>query len=262
MKRFTSIAVALVIATVVVALGIAAAKPAWLPSWARPGAVANREDPGLFCKEHGVPEKFCTLCHEELKTTLMLCKEHGNIPEDICTLCHPEVEKKYQIEMCPKGHGLPKEFCVECGKSPSASTPRRTTAGVPRTTSPKHSVRSACSTRSRHSMRREKTLPPAACPIVRLASAKLARQVGIQTAEAVEETHAHTADRPTPRRRTTPTAYAEIARASAGFLREVRADLGQKVQQGDVLAVVDSAEVSAAKAQFLRPASAVWSSPR
>ena len=103
--------------------------PAWarinpekLPTWARFGAktATPAEDAGLYCKEHGVPEKFCTLCHQELKDKLMLCKEHGNIPEDICTLCHPEVEKKYNIKMC-KEHGLPENFCYKCGKGPSAS---------------------------------------------------------------------------------------------------------------------------------------------
>src|SRR5437763_11994381 len=109
---------------------VAVARPQWMPSWARidpeklptwarfgekPAATAA-EDAGLYCNEHGVPEKFCTLCHEELKEKLMLCKEHGNIPEDICTLCHPEVEKKYNLKMCPNGHGLPKEFCFKCGK--------------------------------------------------------------------------------------------------------------------------------------------------
>ena len=71
-------------------------------------------DAGLYCKEHGVPEKFCTLCHDELKQTLLLCKEHGDIPEDICTLCHPEVEAKHKIEMCPRGHKLPRAFCMTC----------------------------------------------------------------------------------------------------------------------------------------------------
>jgi len=80
--------------------------------------VAGSEDAGLYCKEHGVPEKFCTLCHEELKSKLLLCKEHGDIPEDICTLCHPEVEKKHGIEMCSNGHKLPRAFCMECAKSP------------------------------------------------------------------------------------------------------------------------------------------------
>ena len=106
-----------------IVFGIALARPTWLPAWARVRvlATATQEDSGLYCKEHGVPEKFCTLCHEELRKTLMLCKEHGNIPEDICTKCHPEVEKKYNIEMCPKGHGLPRAFCVACGKVTSAS---------------------------------------------------------------------------------------------------------------------------------------------
>src|SRR3954468_7404841 len=101
-------------------LGLAVARPDLVPAWARlrPAPEASA-DSGLYCKEHGVPEKFCTLCHPELKETLLLCKEHGDIPEDICTLCHPEVAKKYNItELCP--HGLPVHFCKEHGE-PQAS---------------------------------------------------------------------------------------------------------------------------------------------
>lgn len=88
------------------------------PEAASPGAekTAAAEDAGLYCNEHGVPEKFCTLCHPELKDKLLLCREHGDIPEDVCTLCHPEVEAKYKIEICPNGHKLPKHFCMECSK--------------------------------------------------------------------------------------------------------------------------------------------------
>src|SRR5215208_2036536 len=109
------------------ALAAALARPGWLPAWARirgpePGAAAakDQDEAGLYCKEHGVPEKFCTLCHEELKSSLLLCKEHGDIPEDICTLCHPEVAAKYRIKTC-KEHGLPAHFCAKCGKGPSAA---------------------------------------------------------------------------------------------------------------------------------------------
>src|SRR5829696_7727726 len=128
MKRPLIIALA-VVAAGGLALAAALARPGWLPAWARirgaePPAASAKDEAGLYCKEHGVPEKFCTLCHEELTKTLLLCKEHGNVPEDICTKCHPEVEAKYKIEMCPKGHGLPKHFCQECGKAPSASTTR------------------------------------------------------------------------------------------------------------------------------------------
>src|SRR4051794_27228023 len=122
MKRILLISFFALMAMAIAGLAVVVARPGWAPSWARSGVQAPaNEDAGLYCKEHGVPEKFCTLCHEELTRTLMLCKEHGNIPEDICTRCHPEVEKKYNIAMCPKGHGLPREFCVECGKVTSAS---------------------------------------------------------------------------------------------------------------------------------------------
>jgi cobalt-zinc-cadmium efflux system membrane fusion protein len=87
-------------------------------------------------------------------------------------------------------------------------------------------------------------------PTVRLASAKLAGQVGIQTAEATEESHAH---RLAANAETAYNAnrYADITPRVTGYLRDVRADLGKAVKQGDVLAVVDSAEVSGAKAQYI-----------
>ena len=100
---------------------IAAFRPDLVPGWAhiRP---AQTVDAGPYCEEHGVPEKFCTLCHPELKEKLLLCPEHGNIPEDICTLCHKDAQKKYNIKMCPNGHGLPEHFCIKCGNGPSAAT--------------------------------------------------------------------------------------------------------------------------------------------
>ena len=77
-------------------------RPDLLPAWAKPPAQAQVADSGPFCEEHGVPEKFCTLCHPELKEKLLLCPEHGNIPEDICTLCHPEVEEEVRHRDVPE----------------------------------------------------------------------------------------------------------------------------------------------------------------
>jgi len=85
---------------------------------------------------------------------------------------------------------------------------------------------------------------------VKLASADIARRIGIETAISVLERHAH---------RLTcngETAYdarrsAEVLPRVAGVLREVKVDLGQLVHRGDVLAVVDSAQVGASKAQYL-----------
>jgi membrane fusion protein, heavy metal efflux system len=237
-------------------LGLAVARPDLVPAWAqfRPAPEASA-DSGLYCKEHGVPEKFCTLCHEELKTTLLLCKEHGDIPEDICTLCHPEVQKAHNIEMCPEGHGLPKHFCTECGTAPSASLDLPDDGWCATHNTPEALCLECQKDPGLHDRGGvDGKLAAGACrvplPTVRLASARLAERVGIETATAVEEEHAHTlvanAETAYDANR-----YADISPRVDGFLREVRVDLGRSVLPGEVLAVVDSATVSAAKAQYV-----------
>jgi cobalt-zinc-cadmium efflux system membrane fusion protein len=119
MGRFISGAMIAMAVAAAASLGTGCSQPS-APTGAAETASVAGEDAGLYCKEHGVPEKFCTLCHEELKESLLLCKEHGDIPEDICTLCHPEVEAKYDLAMCPEGHGLPEHFCSECAREPAA----------------------------------------------------------------------------------------------------------------------------------------------
>lgn len=237
---------------VVVAAGTVAAvawkRPDLLPSWARfgPAKAEGSADSGLFCKEHGVPEKFCTLCHPDLKDTLLLCKEHGDIPEDICTLCHPEVAEKHGIKPCE--HGLPKHFCGECTGEPQASnavddgwcsTHNRPEATCEECAEGKPKLAGADAATCRKPL-----------PLVRFASAELAETVGIETADAKEERHNHylgaNAETDYDANR-----YAEVSPRVSGFLREVRADLGTLVEAGEVLAVVDSAEVSAAKSQYL-----------
>jgi len=200
-------------------IAFALVRPDLIPPWAHLSGPSAAHPDVLQCKEHGVPEKFCTLCHKELKASLMLCKEHGNIPEDICTLCHPELEKKYGIEMCPKGHRLPKHFCFECEPTPKASS----------------------------------SDAPAAT--VRLASAGIANDIGLETVAAAKErlvpAIAANAEAAYDSHR-----YAEVRPRVSGFLREVKADLGQKVRRGDLLAVVDAVEIGTAKARFLTSRSA------
>jgi cobalt-zinc-cadmium efflux system membrane fusion protein len=251
MKRVLLIGCGLLIVAGLVTVGAAFTRPDLIPSWAqlrKPQATDTEHsaDSGLFCREHGVPEKFCTICHPELKEKLLLCREHGGIPEDICTLCHPEVAKQHNIkELCP--HGLPKHFCKECGGEPSVN------AVDDGWCTPHNQPEETC-TECEGGKPKLLTTTPVVCRspmrLVRFASAELAETVGIETAEAREETHAHhlkaNAETAYDANR-----YGEISPRVSGFLREVKADLGQVVQAGDVLAVVDSAEVSAAKSQYL-----------
>ncbi len=181
-----------------------------------PLGPAQAADAGPYCEEHGVPEKFCTLCHPELKEKLLLCPEHGNIPEDICTLCHKDVQKKYSIKMCPKGHGLPEHFCIKCGNGPSAATENLINDGF-------------CAATGDPGDRTESRDSARLLPLVRLASADLGRDIGLQTAPATEVEHTHeliaNAETAYDANR-----YAEIFPRVAGFLREARVDLGTKGQ--------------------------------
>jgi cobalt-zinc-cadmium efflux system membrane fusion protein len=85
---------------------------------------------------------------------------------------------------------------------------------------------------------------------IKLASPEIARRIGIETAPAVMERHAHrltcNAETAYDARRS-----AEVLPRVAGVLREVKVDLGQLVHRGDVLVIVDSAQVGASKAQYL-----------
>ena len=252
MRRMVIGVVSTIVGALLLAAGLAYFRPEAVPEWARLRPVSGdggSADSGLYCKEHGVPEKFCTLCHEELTKSLMLCKEHGDIPEDICTLCHPEVEKKHNIEMCPKGHGLPKAFCVECGKvtSASAASPDDGWCGTHNTP---------------ESLCEDCLMAPAAevaakgkecrqpLPLVRLASPKLVAKVGLEFATAEAEKHAHTLEA-NAEAAFDANRHAEVTPRVAGFLREARADLGKEVMAGEVLAVVDSSEVSSAKSRYI-----------
>lgn len=202
---------------------------------------------GLFCDEHGVPERFCTLCHPNRKETLLLCPEHGDIPEDICTKCHPDVREKHDLRMCPKGHGLPEHFCIDCGTASGSAGAAMPDDGW-------------CATHNRPESRCTDcqdgvgVADAKACrqplPLVRLASAELAKDVGLETAEVVAESHGHELEA-NAETAFDANRYADVSPRVAGFVRSVAVDLGDRVEAGQVLAVVDSAEVSAAKAEYL-----------
>jgi membrane fusion protein, heavy metal efflux system len=237
MKRvIVGVVAALSLAAIAVfALGVA--RPDLL---SKLGVKTAKADYGLFCKEHGVPEKFCTLCHVELKKTLLLCPEHGNIPEEVCTKCHAENAAKYDIKPCE--HGLPAHFCPKCH-------PENFKVGDSTAANPNLINDGWCAAFGERGSDGKFTF----CnllPVVRLASAELAHDIGLRTALVTEEeyTHALAANAETAY---DANRYAEIHPRVVGYLREPRADLGQVVEAGEVVAVIDSAEVSTAKTQYL-----------
>lgn len=254
---------------------VVATRPAWLREWLAAGARDHDHDhghghdhsidPGKRCG-HGVPEAFCTIDHPELKKTLLLCAEHNDIPEDICTLCHPEMEDRHKIEMCANGHKLPRHYCYLCdGGAGSASGSAPSTwldaGGGPRDPGnpaddgwcaphgwPEPLCGDCVEVGEGTFARRAECLEP--LPLVRLASAEVARRAGLSEAEARGEVRARVS------RGIAETAYAEDGRATvrarvSGFARGFGVDLGSEVSAGDVLATLDAPEVGAAKARWL-----------
>lgn len=247
MRRILIIALASVAGLALIGLSISVARPQWLPGWARSGFGPRTEDAGLFCKEHGVPEKFCTICHEELKSSLMLCAEHGGLPEDICTLCHPEVEEKYHLTVC-KEHGLPESFCSKCGNGPEASLDEPDDGWCATHNLPESLCAVCLADPSTHGDAGKVCRRP--LPTVKLAAGSIAGEVGIETSPVLRERRA---DSLSANAETAFDAnrFAEIRPRVHGFLHEVKVDLGEPVRAGDILAVVDSPDVSTAKSLYL-----------
>ncbi|WP_152054469.1 efflux RND transporter periplasmic adaptor subunit [Tautonia marina] len=265
MKRTLLITAPVLAAVILLGVGVAIARPDWLPPWARiaPGrlpvwarfgasasATAGAVDYGLYCREHGAPEKFCTLCHPELEETLLLCPEHGNIPEDLCTLCHPEVEQQYDLVMCPEGHGLPEHFCVECGNGPGASAALPDDGWCATHKTPEVLCIECLRDPKAHDAEAGARVCSQPLPVVRFATADLARKIGLETVPVTAERHVHHAEA-NAETDYNGNRHAEIYPRVTGYLREIRVDLGDVVSVGDVLAVVDSAEVSGVKSRLI-----------
>ncbi len=292
--------------TVVLLLGLAAGAlwlrapngwepPRWLGFLAQP-AKGTQVDAGLFCKEHGVPEKFCTLCHEELKSKLVACSEHG-LPEEICTICHPEVAAKYGLAALCKQHGLPEHFCTLCNPALRGDE-------VKSDWCPKHLVPQSLCTRCNPELEKSLALcvkhgvPDALCtlcrpelvgslptcsrhklplaycksaecqlllqatvakggkatlPLVRMASPDIAAKAGIEAAPAQSGSVSPTL-KANGEVAYDETKLARVRARVAGVLLEVLAKEGDAVEQGQTLAVIDSAELGEAKADYLASA--------
>lgn len=192
-------------------------------------------DAADWCGEHGVPESRCTICHPEILQTGVAgdwCQEHG-VPESGCTICHAEIARrdgeptaKSEVEVTPgsyEGEGA----AANLGAAPDTTSPIRD----PRTCQ-KHALR------------------------VQFASAASMEKAGVSLGEVVERPMTDSVvvngevdyDR---------TRFVQIAARAAGVASRVEGKLGQAVQEGDLLALVDSAELGRSKAELLEAQAAV-----
>lgn len=199
-----------------------------------------------WCESHNVPDSRCLACHPELAGAdpKDWCREHG-VPESKCTVCHPEILTKGQADDWCREHGTPESQCTLChpeiavkGQAP-ASESSALVSLAPEATPAKSPL--ACQS---HALR------------VQFASVEAVSKAGIRLA-AVEERPMAASIRANGEIEYDQTRVAHLSSKVQGTVWRVEEELGQAVKQGDVLALVDAAEVGRAKAELLQAAAQV-----
>ena len=169
-----------------------------------------------WCEEHGVPESLCIACNATLMPKGRLhgwCKQHG-VHE--CPSCHPEVAQLKQ---------LPASWQADLDRVREALALKQRVKNDP-----------SCKLHLRR---------------IQFTSAEAAEKAGIDIrlvdrAPIVETASANgeiTYD---------PTRVARLSSRAAGTVWRVEKNLGDTVHEGEVLALVDAAEVGRAKAELLQ----------
>ncbi len=209
-----------------------------------------------YCAEHQIPESDCPWCDPSLLVSLGFCRGHG-VPEALCVRCDPRLEAGFRAEgdWCA-GHALPESQCLKCGAvlpdppDPGAAASSAEEGGVQVLADPEAEARPGAPVGAR-ALR----APDPDCVtgglLVQLASAEDVSATGIELERVVSEQAsleiernavlAFDGDR-----------HTQLGSRAPGAVAEVLVDLGQEVEAGQALLLVDSAEVGEAKAALLR----------
>lgn len=176
----------------------------------------GRQGDGLTCAEHGFPESLCVRCNPSLAGAFKArgdwCAGH-NVPESQCTLCNPGLKKSLGGGGGPDPTAVETATC-EHGVHTIDCGECRYEVGVVKLESAL--AQGLVETASVQSLPRTKTL-------------RLLGQVQLDLANAVD-----------------------VVPISGGQVRRVERLLGQDVAEADVLAVIHSADLGQAKADFLQ----------
>lgn len=227
-------------------------------------ALATRPDeadPNDWCGGHGVPESMCTKCHSELvdkyKEAGDWCAAHG-FPESVCPKCNPmdppgaaksgaanaDEHSADNGEWCA-GHGVPESHCTKC--HPELIDKFKEAGdwcaehGFPESKCPK------CNPQT----------PPggiAQIPGVEPGTQIIFKRSDHEDAVGIEATPVRKVPvglgtRAPARIEFDRNQLADVRAAVPGIVRDVLVDLGQEVDQGTPLFVLESAQVGEVQAK-------------
>jgi cobalt-zinc-cadmium efflux system membrane fusion protein len=179
------------------------------------------ESPTDWCKEHGVPESKCTICHPEILATGIAddwCKEHG-VPESGCTICHPEIARRGEVA---DDESLP---IVTAAEDIAPAGPPK--PGKDPTTCQKHALKVQFASKE--------AMDKAGVGLGKVIERPMAEAIAVPAHVDYDRTH-----------------YAKVMSRVTGTARYLGRQLGDTVAAGDVLALIDAAEVGLAKAELLQ----------
>lgn len=203
-----------------------------------------------WCTGHGVPESVCTRCNSDLIPTFQAagdwCAEHG-LPETQCPVCHPEVTTEWH-KLNPAAAPEDRRGDAQTVDEPSPTETR--SSGAP----------DADDVRVERADRRLTGANDPLCPVedvrVRFIDRSILAKAGIRVERAQR--------RPVTATRVVPaeveydaTRVNRIAARLSGVAIDVPVNLGDVVEVGDVLTVLDCPVLGEAKHEYIERSQAV-----
>ncbi len=202
---------------------------------------------GDWCAEHAIAESACPFCNPGLIEEMGWCAGH-DVAEALCWICNPDVIAAYKAvgDWCA-GHGLPESRCLDC--NPSLAE----VATGPDVIDREQGV----------SEPRYRRPPSVTCTkqllTVSFERETVAQEAGLEFAEVTVQPVSRTIecnavlDYDGNR-------FARLAPQVGGLVQSVEKDLGDRVESGEILAVIVSPAFGAAKAAFLQAqaSEALW----
>ncbi len=225
--------------------------PGVLDQWEHMAGKAIAAQAAGPCPKHEVED--CPFCQPSLLDEMGFCKGHG-VPEAVCTKCRGDLEEAFRSESdwC-EGHGLPESHCEACNPGTldkyqsslmaPVRDPLQPDVGIfpldtPRVQSPPSLT---CSSES---------------SVIRFANASVSERVGVLVEQVQSGVLRKTLEAPATVEYDSRS-HARLAPRAAGIVVEVRRHLGDKVEAGDVLIVLDSPALGEAKSELLQAAARV-----
>jgi len=203
----------------------------------------NEPDQADWCAEHEIAESACPFCNPGLSEELGWCAGH-DVAEALCWICNPAVIAAYKsVDDWCAGHGLPESRCLDCNPGLAAVTPDQ------------EMVETEPETEPESSQPRYRRAPSVTCTknllTVNFERETIAEEAGLEFVTVVAQPLSHTIecnavmDYDGNR-------FAHLSPQVGGLVRTVAKDLGDRVEPGEVLAVIVSPAFGAAKAAFLQ----------